>query len=392
MNQKGMEMNYPRIHLTVDNCFASKRWAKPSEWTDILISLGINNIEASADNECDPLYSDKTYLKDWISDVKSNINSKNIYIRNFYSGHGTYSTLGLAHYDKRVRDRLLNKWLKPLIDIASNFNAGVGFFCHAFNDSVLQNPNQYIKTKDDLIGSLADLATYAHKCGVSPIGIEQMYTPHQIPWTIVGTKQLIKDIFSRSGHPFYCTIDTGHQSGQIQFLLPNHEDILKACKGSTDIWLGPSACYEIIDQVRKQEMPIDIAIKKIEKLIEEYSYLFASKKDANTYQWLRELGCYSPIIHLQQTNGNSSSHLSFTSCNNAKGKINAKEVLEAIAYSYVNCNEKDMPSKCSDIYLTLELFFDTSEKNSDILSQLKESIDYWRQYIHKDGLSLDQLI
>lgn len=41
----------PRIHLAVDNCFASKRWTKPAEWMQIAYDAGITCIEASADNE-----------------------------------------------------------------------------------------------------------------------------------------------------------------------------------------------------------------------------------------------------------------------------------------------------------------------------------------------------
>jgi len=33
-------MEYPRIYLAIDNCFASKRWTTPAEWMDIAKEAG----------------------------------------------------------------------------------------------------------------------------------------------------------------------------------------------------------------------------------------------------------------------------------------------------------------------------------------------------------------
>lgn len=64
-------MNYPKIYLAIDNCFASKRWTKPEDWMKVISELGLNYIECSADNECDPLYSGTNYLRDWKEEVIS---------------------------------------------------------------------------------------------------------------------------------------------------------------------------------------------------------------------------------------------------------------------------------------------------------------------------------
>ena len=49
-------MSYPRIYLVLDNCFAIKRWIKPSEWMQIAQDLGFGYVQASTDNEIDPLF------------------------------------------------------------------------------------------------------------------------------------------------------------------------------------------------------------------------------------------------------------------------------------------------------------------------------------------------
>ena len=189
-------MKYPKIYLAIDNCFASKRWTEPEEWMNVISDLGIRYVEASADCECDPLYLGSEYMRDWIEKVKNASSKTGVKVANLYSGHGTYSTLGLAHTDERVRKRFLNDWLKPMIDTAADLGAGLGFFCHAFPQSVLDDPDRYAVSKAELISSLSELAGYSAGKGCRYVGVEQMYSPHQIPWTVSGARELMSNIFT----------------------------------------------------------------------------------------------------------------------------------------------------------------------------------------------------
>ncbi len=112
-------MDWPRVYLALDNCFASKRWTRPLEWAQIARDLGIAYVEASADTECDPLDTTPEYLDDWIAEVKAAEGKTGIKVANVYSGHGTYATLGLGHTDQRVRHHLLEGWLKPMLRMAA---------------------------------------------------------------------------------------------------------------------------------------------------------------------------------------------------------------------------------------------------------------------------------
>lgn len=199
---------------------------------------------------------------------------------NLYSGHGTYTTLGLAHTDTRGRDRMLNQWLKEMVKIASELNAGLGFFCHAFNQKTLQDSIAYHKAKEDLYSRLAQLSKFASEQNIKTIGVEQMYTPHQIPWTIEGASDLLKEVFVKSGNPFYITIDTGHQSGQRKFLKPDHNKVkeyLWACRKNgfaEKIWIGTEKAYNIFNEALSlSSCEEDAAIKNIiseMKLIHTY--------------------------------------------------------------------------------------------------------------------------
>ncbi len=392
-------MNYPKIYLAIDNCFASKRWVSPDEWMPLIKSLGIHCIEASSDNECDPLYMGAEYLNDWKHQVLKSAAEHSMKVVNLYSGHGTYATLGLSHPDRRVRDRILYEWLMPMSRLAGELGAGLGFYCHAFSDAILQNVSGYEKAMEDLYCRLAMLSKTASDFGYGPLGIEQMYSPHQIPWTIEGAKVLLREVYQRSNAPFYITIDVGHQSGQKRFLRPTASEIKellsqRRCGKPIDhLWLGPERAFALFEEAaagpKSRENDF---LHAIQTKMDETPHLFSSAQDSDPYGWLTTLGCYSPIIHLQQTNGKTSSHLPFTKEHNASGIILPDKLLRALAASYNQTADETMPPPCSDIYLTLEMFTPTAEINRVTLMRLAETVAYWRRFVPEDGISLDQLI
>lgn len=344
-------VEYPRIHLALDNCFASKRWTQPDEWMQIARDVGIFCVEASADTGCDPLYMGTEYLTDWVEDVRKNTQRHSVRVVNLYSGHGTYATLGLGHPDERIRRRMADLWLKPLIDIAQKLGAGVGFFCHAFPAITLKDAGLYRKAEVQLEEVLAEVARYAADRELPTCCVEQMYTPHQPPWTIRGARDLLSAVFRRAKAPFYLTIDTGHQLGQSRFL--------RSLDG---------------DETARN------------------AHLYADETDCSTYNWLLQLGRYSPIVHLQQTVGERSSHLAFTDENNRIGNINALRVIESLKKSFETEWADGMPPNVQDMYLTLEVFAGTEEREQEILDKIAASVHYWREFIPEDGKRLNELV
>ncbi len=393
-------MNTPRIHLAVDNCFAGKRWTEPLEWARVIRPIGLEYVEASADNECDPLYSDPGYLEDWISAVQTASRQTGVRVANLYSGHGTYTVLGFGSSDSRNRERILNQWLKVMVRLSSLLGAGLGFFCHAFDELVLQNPEEYANAVESLYNQLAELAGFARESGLRTISIEQMYSPHLVPWTRAGTRDLLRTVYSRSAHPFYVTLDTGHQIGQGRFLRPDRSVIRRALhefratgRLARGFWLGPASAYTILREAAgipaSQE---DASLDRLEDEMDRYPYLFADPDDGDLYRWLQELACYSPIIHLQQSDGTASAHRPFTDENNAAGIVEPGKVLRAISASYAPPLEHGMPPRCEDIYLTIEIFAGPAELPVDILDGITQSVQYWRKYVPEDGRPLQELL
>ena len=388
----------PKVYFAIDNCFASKRWAQPDEWAKVISELGIGYVEASADTECDPLYMGEDYTKSWTQQVKIACEKYNIEIANLYSGHGTYSTLGLAHWDERVRDRFRDQWMKKQMDTAKSLHAGMGFFAHAFGNYVLQDRQTYEDTLKELCVNLANIAKHAKEIGMDYVGVEQMYSPHQVPWTVQGATQMIENIYAMGNNPFYITIDTGHMSGQKRYLKPTKQYLAEAIRdtqngaGKRDLWIGTETARAMFYAAVEGSVDASTAITAILKDCEDAPYLFAKEEDGSTYHWLEQLACYSPIIHLQQTDGNSSPHWPFDDAHNAKGIIDGRRVMQSIAKCYEMGQASNMPPMCDKLVLTLEPFIGTAGNPYSALEDISASVDYWRKVLPRDGMHLSEIM
>lgn len=405
----------PKITLSIDNCFASKRWTRPNEWARVVRSLGLRAIETSADTECDPLYGGPEYFADWVREVQEAEARHGVKVVTMYSGHGTYATLGLAHTDHRVRDRMLTQWLFPLLDAAAAIDAGVGFFTHAFPQAVLDDPVRYATAVEQLHRNLAEVARYADGRLAHPVGVEQMYTPHQYPWRIGDALHLMRSVTRIAGAPFYALLDVGHMSGQHRFQRPSRQEInlsITAPAGGTETWIGPPQADELRARARAGLLDPTDAGDRIAVLCDEHPYLFASPEDTDPYAWLEAAGAWSPIVHLQQTDGTSSRHLPFTDEANEAGIIDGPRVLGALAHSVAAAatasvagdavlgNEArgtepeaaPLPPPVDHIYLTIEVFASTAEHPTMIIEKLRRTVAYWRRWIPDDGARLDELV
>ena len=303
--------NYPVIDLAIDNCVFYKRWTRPAEWAEKIRSLGVKYVEANADNELDPLFMGREYLKTWKQEVLEAEAKYGVKVANFYSGHGTYSTLGITHTDPRVRRHIIEDWFYPMLEMAGEMDRGMGFFVHGIPHAALQSEEEYQAYIDIMLEGLCDINAYAKKCGAREIGLEQMYTPHQYPWRLKDTKDVLMKVTAQSGHDFYFNEDLGHHNAK--FTRPDRS-ALDNVKYS-DVWLGSDRAYEIFKEKGAA------AWDEISAEMDRHPSLFCEPEDADCYRTLRELGCYSPIVHLQQTNGRMSAHLPFTAEQNETGII-----------------------------------------------------------------------
>lgn len=389
----------PKIYLSIDNCFASKRWTEPEDWIGVVQQLGLNYVSASADNECDPLYTTPEYIKDWIAKLKRASEKTGVTVSQFFSGHGTYATLGLCHPDERIRENILEGWLKPMCEIAGAFDANLGFFTHGLSVKTLECEVAYDEMMSLLEEYLTKIALWSDTFGCKTVSLEQMYSPHQPPWTLSGAEALLQNVFSAAGKPLYLTVDVGHQVGQNKFSYPDIGKIIKNLnsemqyKATEKLWLGSKYADQLYQKALENPEHQESVLIELQEEMDRHKHCFSyDEKDGDTYYWLERFGCYSPIIHLQQTDGISSKHLGFTPENNKYGKIEGMQVLRALLKSYQQEVNICMPPRIEDIYLTLEIFSKTNDRPDEIIRRLKYSVDYWRQFIPEDGIELDELV
>jgi hypothetical protein len=386
-----------RLFLALDNCYASKRWCSVGEWMRVVKDLGVDRVEASADNEIDPLYTTAAYRADWLRAVRREGERSGVQVVNLYSGHGTYATLGLAHHDARVRHHLASRWMGPMLRLAGNLHAGLGCFAHAFSEEVLAEPRRQRATERILIDNLQELSAVAERSGARSFSIEQMRSPHQPPWTIAGTTDFLRETNRKvTGLPIHLTIDTGHQSGQRGFRAPSAAEVTAFVRAlrqgqRSSLYLGTGThCQHIADLVRSGASVAEVKAR-VAALVDAAPYLFSATGDDDPYRWLREFAPYAPIIHLQQTDNTASAHRHFTPANNRTGVIHAEQVVTAIADSYQRPRPAGFPPRVETIHLTLEPFLDTAGHPRLMLEDLAESVSYWRRVIPHEGLLLPNL-
>ena len=368
----------------------------------IIRKWGIHYIEASADVEADPLYCGPDYIRNWVLEVGSAARKYGVTISSIFSGHSTYQTLGLGHSEKLVQSRFQEDWLKPLINAAADLGAQFGFFLHAIPQWVLHDPPSYMRAYDRLIDHLSYITVYGRDQRLDAISIEAMYTPNQPPWTIEGTFEMLRRVFRVYNAPLYTTLDTGHASAQARYQEPKVRHIAAALRALEDgdgigkFWFGSKAAYDLIEEAEGRNDHITQLVSelrlKIRREVKKLPWMFASAEDGDIYEWFEALGGLSPIIHLQQTDGKTSSHLPFTSNNNITGIIEPMKLLRSLSASYKKGYPSDLPRVRDKVFLTLEIIPGIAQRPRQVLEMMRSSVEYWRRYVPEDGVPLDDLL
>ena len=93
--------------------------------------------------------------------------------------------------------------------------------------------------------------------------------------------------------------------------------------------------------------------------------------DTNPYEWIRLFGKQSPTVDLKQVTKNLFGHKPFTPEYNKVGLINPEELIKAFE-----------ESGAEETTLFLELSFrERYPYDNNVISDLKTSVDYWKNYI-----------
>ena len=126
--------------------------------------------------------------------------------------------------------------------------------------------------------------------------------------------------------------------------------------------------------------------------MDRHPYLFAAPEDGDLYRWLGRLGCFSPIIHLQQTDGRANTWQPFTRKYNRLGVVLPEKFLVNLKKAYDAPENPGFPPRCRDIWMTVRLRFPASKITYEVKEELSSSVRWWRKFIPEDGLTLDALL
>ena len=98
--------------------------------------------------------------------------------------------------------------------------------------------------------------------------------------------------------------------------------------------------------------------------------------DRDPYAWLRLLGPAAPMIQLQQSDADGDHHWPFTAERNALGRIDADRVIDALGEGGVTATD-----------LLLEVIPPFEADDSEVLDDLRASVDYWREALTRRGVA-----
>lgn len=100
-----------------------------------------------------------------------------------------------------------------------------------------------------------------------------------------------------------------------------------------------------------------------------------SAADRDPYAWLKEMGRVTAVVQLQQTDEAGDHHWPFTGDRNRVGRIDADRVIDALGEGSVD-----------ECVLMLKIMPPFEQDDDDVVADLAESVDYWREALARRGV------
>ena len=163
---------------------------------------------------------------------------------------------------------------------------------------------------------------------------------------------------------------------------------------------GRSGAEEILARILENagqagDRLLAAADEKTEKILAdaaEHPRLFSRPEDGSIAAWVERLGCYSPIIHLQQSDGVSSPHWPFSPEYNRRGVVSGEAFMESLGRAFAREDAPGMPPQVDEVALTLEPFLGTMANVYDAVEEIAQSVAYWRRFVPRDGMRLSEAL
>lgn len=260
-----------RVRLGINNCFAVKRWPRPSDWARVVRDdLGLDLVELSLD-----LIEDidvPTERERAADQILAALSQYRLQADTIFTGLAAYSQNLLMHPDP-LRRRAAVEWYLAVIDMAARLGTkGTGGHVGAMS---VPDWTDRVPRADRWAGlqqGLAELTRHARDAGLDYFLVENLASCRE-PSTMSELETLLTD-GDTDRVPVRLCLDLGHQ-----------------CVPGTG---GP---------------------------------------DRDPYGWLERFGSRLAEVQLQQSDGIADRHWPFTSERNGVGRIDAGRVLDTLSDS-----------------------------------------------------------
>jgi sugar phosphate isomerase/epimerase len=193
----------------VNLSFAVKRWPEPEVWAAFVRQeLEVELVQFSFDL-LDPWWPDEL-SRPLAKRVRAAVAAEGVTLHSTFVGLAAYTYNGLLHPDAEGR-RAAELWFERASDLAAEMGARViggpvgGVSVQQFTQSPA-NVRQY----DDLIHTFGNLTAYAKRAGLEEWLIEPTPLKRELPWTVSGAQQLLRDLENVAALPVRYALDVGH--------------------------------------------------------------------------------------------------------------------------------------------------------------------------------------
>lgn len=289
--------------------FANRAFPEPDAWARIVAQeLRLKEVQFSFDL-LDPLLPEPGRSAACY-EIANAVHKYGLTMHSTFTGGIIYSQNHLAHPNPNVRAQA-NCWYQAALQVTSLLGAeACGGHIGGLSAADYDDPRRRRYIREQLVESVRQLTILAAQLGQRHFLWEFMPSPREIPHTPDESIELLQEVNDGAAVPVQLCFDLGH------------------CN----------------------------------------SYDFAQPGDP--YAWLEKLLPYSPVIHLQQTDGKADHHWSFSRAYDAVGIINPQRVVE-IARS----------SPFETVYLLFEFGHAFDAPDQQVIDEHKESVERWSKWL-----------
>ncbi|MBE3070441.1 MAG: TIM barrel protein [Planctomycetes bacterium] len=309
-----------RFRLIGNNGFTTEDYPEPEAWAGVLARAGLTEFEYFADH-LEPVLFRRVVRErsEFFEATRQAVAGAGLKVWSGATARVSYLLNLLNHpYADMRREGL--EWCKAFIDLARALGAPY-ISGHYDIMSKRDLAGDFAGAMQRIVDGLVAMSEYAAEKGLSAIFLEQMHRPQLQPNTLARGRELLAAINARSAVPVRMHLDMGHAAPV--FDDPTH---------------GP--------------------------------------RDKDPYAWLAEPWGDNRLVlvHTQQSDAAASRHWPFTPEFNAKGLIDGRRAIEALASSGVG-----------EAVLALEILFARGTPIEDIEPAITASAAYWHEALEGLG-------